>query len=152
MNDYYKKFQLNLAKDYNAMNEVFKSNWSDIDALFLKHERKILSIEQEVKSIPTLINWKVEKVVAYTNAKSKEAILVSKEYTNSSLKEERNRSDERAAQLERTVATNIQNSEKAYRTSLTNSELNSKMISQLPFRISNRSYLHSFQNHLRILI
>ena len=86
VNDYYKKFQLNLAKDYNAMNEVFKSNWSDIDALFLKHERKILSVEQEVKSIPTLINRKMEKVVAYTNAKSNEAILVSKEYTNSSLK------------------------------------------------------------------
>ena len=94
MNDYYKKFQLNLAKDYNAMNEVFKTNWGDINEAFLKHDRKIMSVEREVKSIPTMINQKVEKVAAYTDAKSKEAILVSKEYTNSSLKEERNRSDQ----------------------------------------------------------
>ena len=110
MNDAYKKFHLNLAKDYNAMNAVFKTNWSDINDAFLKHDRKIISVEREVKSIPIMITRNVEKVVTYTDAKYKEVILVSKDYTISSLKDERNRSDEIAAQLERTVATNIQNS------------------------------------------
>ena len=57
-----------------------------------------------------MINRNVEKVVAYTDAKYKEAILVSKEHTNKSLKEERNRSDAKASQLKESVEKIIQTS------------------------------------------
>ena len=83
----FKKFHLTLGKDNNAMNEVFKTNWGDINEAFLKHCQKIMSIDREVKSIPTIITWNVEKAVAYTDAKYKEAKLVSKEHINRSLKE-----------------------------------------------------------------
>ena len=78
MNDAFKKFHLNLAKENNAMNEVFKNNWGDINEAFLKHNRQIMSVEREVKSIPTMITRNVEKEVAYTDAKYRETILVSK--------------------------------------------------------------------------
>ena len=110
VNASFKKFHLTVAKDNNAMKKIFKTNWSNINAAFLKHERKIMSIDREVKSIPAIITRNVQKVVAYTDAKYKEAILISKEHTNSSLEEERDKSDVKAAQLKESVEKIIQTS------------------------------------------
>ena len=87
VNAAFKTFHLTSAKDNNAMNEVFKTNWGVINEAFLKHTWQIMSFEREVKSILTIITQNVEIVVAYTDAKYKEAISVSKEHTNRSLKE-----------------------------------------------------------------
>ena len=118
MNAKFNKLHLTGIKDNHTMNELFKTNLSDINTAFIKQERNIQSVDMEVKSIPRIITRSVEKVVAYTDAKFEEAILISKDHTNRSLAEERNRSDATTAQLEETVKKTIQTSEKTIQTSI----------------------------------
>ena len=46
VNANFKKLHLTGAIDNNAMNELFKTNWSDINTAFIKQERKIKSIQK----------------------------------------------------------------------------------------------------------